>query len=278
MIRAGYARAVLSAVVAVTLGGCVTLPPNSPRSPQDPWESWNRGVYKVNDAVDRAVTKPIAKTYVRFVPQFMRTGVSNFFNNLETPRVLINDALQGKFLASANDLGRFLMNSTLGLGGLLDPATPAGLDRNDEDFGQTLGKWGVPPGPFVELPLYGPSDVRDAPAKLVDGYTNPLWFVHNNWIKYGVYAGSLLDTRAGLLSLDDTLTHVYDPYAFIRDAYIQRRVFQISDGKNTGQPLVDPDADLQDPGSDAPPAAPAPSPPPASAPATEASPPPANHP
>ncbi len=246
MRRARYLRAALGAVVVMSLGGCVTLPPNSPRSPQDPWESWNRGVYKVNDAVDKAVTKPVAKTYMRFVPQFMRTGVSNFFDNLETPKVMINDALQGKFLASANDLARFLMNSTLGVAGLLDPATPAGLDHHDEDFGQTLGKWGVHAGPFLELPLWGPSDLRDAPSKVADAYTNPQWFIKNNWVKYGVYGVDLLHRRADLLSLDETLTHVYDPYAFIRDAYLQRRAYQVSDGKDTGPALEDPDADSSD--------------------------------
>ena len=108
---------------------CVTLPPNSKRSPQDPWESCNRGVYKFNDALDRAIAKPVAKAYVRMVPQPIRTGVSNFFANLNTPTVMINDALQGKFLAAANDLGRFLLNTTVGVGGLLDPATSAGLDK-----------------------------------------------------------------------------------------------------------------------------------------------------
>jgi phospholipid-binding lipoprotein MlaA len=250
MLREKYAKAVLGILFTLTVAGCVTLPPNSQRVPQDPWESWNRGVYKVNDVLDRGFAKPVAKTYVRVVPQPLRTGISNFFANLNTPTVMFNDALQGKFLAAANDLGRFVLNSTVGIGGLLDPATSAGLARNDEDFGQTLGVWGVHAGPFVELPLLGPSDLRDAPAKLVDTYTNPRQYIHNNWIKYGLYGVDLVDRRSSLLSLDDTLKRVYDPYAFVRDAYLQRRAYLISDGKVTDEPLVDPDAD--DPQADKP--------------------------
>src|SRR5271170_4734625 len=192
------ARGALAVVFALTIGGCVTLPPGSKPAPQDPWESWNRGVYKVNDKLDRAIAKPVARAYLHVVPSPIRTGVSNFFDNLTTPTVMINDALQGKFLAAGNDLGRFLFNSTVGLGGLLDPATAAGLDKNDEDFGQTLGKWGVHSGPFLEIPLLGPSDVRDAPARVVDAYTNPQAYIGRLVIKYPLYGLYLLDVRAGL--------------------------------------------------------------------------------
>jgi len=268
MSKARYACAALGLICVLHLGGCVTLPPNSQRVPQDPWESWNRGVYKVNDKLDRAIAKPAAKAYVRVVPQPIRTGVSNFFANLNTPTVMINDALQGKFLAAGNDLARFVLNSTVGVGGVLDPATSAGLARNEEDFGQTLGHWGVHPGPFVELPILGPSDLRDAPAKVVDTYTNPRQYIKNDYIKYGLWLPDLVDRRAALLSLDDTLQHVYDPYAFIRDAYLQRRAYLISDGKITEEPLVDPDADNPDADKSAPQSGkPAPSTPPPKAPA-----------
>jgi phospholipid-binding lipoprotein MlaA len=243
MLKARDARAALGIVCLLSLSACVTLPPNSQRVRQDPWESWNRGVYRVNDKLDRAVAKPVARTYVRFVPQPIRTGVSNFFENLDAPTVMINDALQGKFLAAGNDLGRFLLNSTLGLAGILDPATSAGLDKNNEDFGQTLGHWGVHPGPFVELPILGPSDLRDAPSRVVDSYTNPRQYIRNPYVKYGLYLPSLVNTRAALLPLDETLTHVYDPYAFVRDAYLQRRAYLVSDGNGTDEPLVDPGDD-----------------------------------
>ncbi len=256
MLKHRYARASLGIIVALTLSACVTLPPNAPRSPQDPWESWNRGVYRVNDKLDRAVAKPLARTYVRVLPQPIRTGVRNFFDNLGTTTVMINDALQGKFLASANDLGRFLLNSTLGLGGILDPATPAGLAKNNEDFGQTLGHWGVHPGPFLELPLLGPSDLRDGPARLVDAYTNPHEYIRNSGVKWGLYGLYLVDARAGLLSLEATLQQAYDPYAFVRDAYLSRRAYLVSDGKvSADEPLVDPGAD-PDADNSAPPAPP----------------------
>src|SRR3979490_3441429 len=131
MLKARYARAALGVVCLMSASACVTLPPNSPRSPQDPWESWNRGVYKVNDKLDRAIAKPVARTYVRLVPQPIRTGVTNFFDNLDTPTVMINDALQGKFLAAGNDLGRFLFHSTVGIGGILDPGNAAGVGKKD---------------------------------------------------------------------------------------------------------------------------------------------------
>ena len=243
MLQEGFARCAMAAIAMMALSACVTLPPNSPRSPQDPWESWNRGVYRFNDALDRAVAKPVAKTYVKVVPEPIRIGVTNFFANLDTPTVMINDALQGKFLAAANDLGRFLLNTTVVLAGILDPATPAGLARNNEDFGQTLGKWGMHPGPFVELPILGPSDLRDGPARLVDSYTNPRQYIKNRAISYGLYLPDLTDRRAALLPLDETLKHTFDPYAFVRDAYLQRRAYLVSDGKDSNEDLVDPGAD-----------------------------------
>jgi phospholipid-binding lipoprotein MlaA len=228
----------------MSAAGCVTLPPNAKPAPQDPWESWNRGVYRVNDALDRAVAKPVARTYVRAVPAPVRTGISNVQSNLRVTTVMVNNALQGKFKAAANDLARFVVNLTVGVGGLLDPATQMGLDRNDEDFGQTLGRWGVPPGPFVEIPVLGPSTARDAPARVVDFYTGPTHYIRNNGIAWGMYGLFLVDTRASVLSLDETLSKVYDPYAFIRDAYLQRRAYLISDGKTAEEePLEDPGAD-----------------------------------
>ena len=239
-----WPRLLMGLGCAALLAGCVTLPPNAPRSPQDPFERWNRGVYKFNDGLDRAVLKPVARGYQKAVPQPARTGVSNFLANLHTPTVMINDALQGKPKAAATDLWRFVLNTTVGLGGLLDPATIAGVPRNEEDFGQTLGKWGVKPGPFLEIPLLGPSDLRDAPAKIVDVYTYPPTYAKHAWVTYGIWGVYLVDTRAGLLSLDSTIQQAYDPYVFIRDAFLQHRAYLISDGKATDdEPLVDPDAD-----------------------------------
>jgi phospholipid-binding lipoprotein MlaA len=255
MLRVQQGRAVLGVVFTMCLAGCVTLPANSRRVPQDPWESWNRGVYKVNDKLDRAVAKPVARAYVRAVPEAARTGINNALANLRTTTVMINDALQGKFGAAANDLARLVVNTTVGFGGLLDPASQMGLDRNDEDFGQTLGHWGVPAGPFLEIPFLGPSDTRDGPARIVDLFTGATHYIDNNYVAYGLYGVGVVDSRASLMSLEETLKHVFDPYAFIRDAYLQRRAYMISDGKITEEPLLDPEAD--DSPSAAPAAAPA---------------------
>ena len=251
-------RAALAVVLAAQLSGCVTLPPNHQRAPQDPWESWNRGVYKFNDALDRHLVKPVAKGYVRVIPQPVRTGIHNFFSNLKTPTVMINDALQGKFLAAANDLGRFLLNTTVGIGGLLDPATAAGMDRNEADFGLTFGHWGIHPGPFVELPVLGPSSMRDLPGLVIETYTDPRHYIKNNYVKYGLYVVNAVDKRASLLSLDKTLQNVYDPYAFIRDAYLSRRAY-LATGKEpvTDEPLIDPDAGAPDSTTHTAPSAPA---------------------
>src|SRR5258708_4934005 len=246
MGRVSWARVVLAGVLIAAMAGCVALPPNAKPAPQDPWESWNRGVYRVNDKLDRAVAKPVARTYVRAVPAPARTGISNFLSNLRTTTVMVNDALQGKFGAAANDFARLIVNTTVGFGGLLDPATQMGLDKNDEDFGQTLGHWGVPPGPFVEIPVLGPSDVRDGSGKAVDIFTGPADYINNNWVSYGLYWSTADDTRAALLPLDETLQKVYDPYAFVRDAYLQRRAYLVSDGKVADEVLVDPGADDTD--------------------------------
>jgi phospholipid-binding lipoprotein MlaA len=245
MSKVGLARVMIAIIAGAGLSACVTLPPNSPRSPHDPWESWNRGVYKVNDKLDRAVLKPVAVGYVHHVPSPIRTGVRNFFSNIGTVRTMINDALQGKFKAAGNDLGRFALNTTVGVGGLFDPASSAGLDRNNEDFGLTLGHWGVHAGPFLELPLLGPSDLRDGPSKIADYFSNPLHYVDNDWVDYGLDVPWAIDARADLLSLDATIQQAFDPYAFIRDAYLARRAYLVSDGKVQEQeePLVDPGAD-----------------------------------
>ncbi len=261
MICKDWQRLLFTLGLSCVLSACVTLSPNAPRSKQDPLESWNRGVYKFNDVIDRGVAKPLARGYVKVIPKPARVGVSNFFANLSTPKVMVNDLLQGKLKAAANDLGRFVMNTTIGLAGLLDPATRAGLDRNEADFGQTLGRWGVHSGPFLELPIFGPSDLRDAPSRfLVDSQFSPLvhhvtnphhYLVKNRYEKWGLKGIELLDKRAELLDYDDTLKNIYDPYAFIRDAYLQRRAYMMG-GKGKEDALPDPDLDADTPPSDAP--------------------------
>jgi phospholipid-binding lipoprotein MlaA len=237
-------RVGVAIAAALGLSACVTLPPNHVKNPQDPWESWNRGVYRVNNKLDRAVALPVAKAYVRHVPRGIRASVSNFFANVITPGVMVNDALEGKFKNAASDLGRFLLNSVVGFGGLFDPASSAGLDRNYADFGLTLGHWGVHPGPFFELPILGPSTVRDSVGKVPDYYLRPTTYIPSDWVVgYVLWLPAAIDARAELLPLQPTLDQAYDPYAVIRDAYLSRRAYLVSDGKiSPSSELVDPDA------------------------------------
>ena len=241
-------RSAVALVVSLTLlmTGCATQP-NAKKDPRDPLESFNRVSYKVTDAVDRAALKPAAKAYKAVAPQFVETGVSNFFSNLGQPANIVNDLLQAKFKPALNDTGRFFVNTTVGIGGLFDPASKVGLDRNNEDFGQTLGKWGVPPGAFIWIPLLGPSTVRDTFGQVGDYYTSPLNYVERDAIRFPLSGLQLIDWRASQLSLDDTLKQAYDPYAFIRNAYLQRREYLVTDGAAPpeappdDEPLEDPD-------------------------------------
>jgi phospholipid-binding lipoprotein MlaA len=212
------------------LTGCATLPAGKP-DPRDPWERFNRSSFAFNDALDKAVAKPVAKAYVKVVPRFVRAGVGNVFSNLDTIGTVINDVLQGKMRQAGRDSARFLLNSTVGLGGLLDPATDVGLELNDEDFGQTFGKWGMKSGPFVMLPVLGPSTTRDIFGRLLDQYTYPVTYLEDDSTRYIIRGVSLIDMRAGLLDLDPQLDKAYDRYAFVRNAWLQRREFQVTDGE-----------------------------------------------
>ena len=219
----------LFALATLLLAGCATLPSGKP-DPRDPWEKLNRSTFAFNDAMDKAIGKPAAKAYVKVTPRFVRTGVSNFFNNLDTINTVVNDVLQGKMRQAGRDSCRFLLNSTVGLAGLFDPATPAGLEFNDEDFGQTFGKWGMKPGPYIVWPVLGPSTARDSVGKVVDQFTYPVTYLEDDSTRYIIRGVSLLDMRAGLLDLDAQLDRSYDRYSFVRNAWLQRREFQVKDG------------------------------------------------
>lgn len=209
--------------------GCASAPGRT--RGDDPWQGFNRGVYKFNDALDRAALKPAAKGYKKITPGWMRAGIGNFFANLQYPTTIVNDFLQGKVGAGFKDTGRFLLNSTVGLGGLLDVATPAGLQGNDEDFGQTLAVWGVGSGPFLNLPFFGPTTLRDAPSRVVDYFTQPMTYIDlEPEVEWGLRGLELVHSRAELLSLDATLQKTFDQYAFVRDAWVQKREFEIYDG------------------------------------------------
>jgi len=225
-IRSSALRIASLSLLALALVGCATVPP-SERNPRDPWQRMNRGVYKFNDAVDTAVVAPVARTYVRVIPQLIRTGVTNFFNNLTSPDTIVNALLQGQLKPFARDTGRFVVNSTIGIGGLFDPASSMGLTLDARDFGQTFGKWGIPSGPYVVLPLLGPSDVRDAIGRVPDEYADPRHYIRNPYWDYGLLLLYDVKARADLLPLTDMAKKTFDPYAFERNAYLQHRDFMV---------------------------------------------------
>jgi phospholipid-binding lipoprotein MlaA len=208
------------------LSGCAAAP--AKRDPHDPWERMNRATYKFNDAIDRGIALPVARGYQRVTPQFVRTGVSNFFDNLNYPTTIVNDVLQAQVKSLFTDTGRLVLNTTLGVGGLFDPASSAGLPKNARDFGQTLGKWGIGAGPYLVLPFLGPSDVRDVIGRVGDHYTVPQTYLLDLWPSVGLGVAEAVDLRYRLLPQQPILESAYDPYGFVRSAYLQRRQFLIT--------------------------------------------------
>ncbi len=245
-------------LIASLLSGCATRQQTAP-SPRDPFERMNRGVYRFNDAMDRAFLKPAAKGYRAVVPAIARKGIGNALSNLSYTTTLVNNILQLKPARAMEDLTRLIVNTTIGVAGLWDPASKMGIPRNDEDFGQTLGRWGVPSGPYVMLPFFGPSTVRDAPSLAVDVMvTDGSHYIEEDKVRYSVLGLEVLDLRVALLPLDETLAGTYDPYAFIRNAYLQRRDYLVKDGAVEEEPLEDPgfeDPELEDPAEEAAPEA-----------------------
>lgn len=231
-----FARLSVALLLLSALSACATTGTRA-TDPRDPFEPINRVSYAVNDGLDRALVKPAAKVYKTVMPQFVQTGVSNVFSNAKYPVTLVNNALQGKFGAAANDAGRFLLNSTVGLGGLLDPATAAGLDRNDEDFGQTFGVWGIGPGPYFVIPLFGPTTLRDGFGSIADDFAEPRSYLKDSRTRWSLWAVDKFETRVRLLDADTVLERSGDPYAFVRSAYLQRREFQVRDGNMPAEDL-----------------------------------------
>lgn len=196
---------------------------------EDPWEGVNRGIFRFNDTLDTYAFKPFVQGYQFVTPQFMQDGIHNFFQNLGDVGNLANDVLQAKPQEAGVDTARLLFNTTLGIGGLVDVGTHMGLQRNDEDFGLTLGKWGVPNGPFVMLPFFGPSTVRDGIAKYPDTYTLPYPYMNDMALRNSLFAANMTDTRAQLLSAEKLIKG--DKYVFMRNAYLQMREFKVKEGK-----------------------------------------------
>jgi len=264
-------RWALLATLVALLGACATVPPGGTGNTAaagaapaaavaiDPWESFNRKVYAFNDMIDEAVLKPVATAYRDVVPQIVRTGVNNVLGNIGDIWSAANHLLQGK-LQDGLEMGmRVATNTFFGLGGLLDPATGLGLTRRSEDFGQTLGRWGVGTGPYLVLPFLGPSTVRDSAGLVVDRSANSSILPLSSNEQYGVSALELLSVRAGLLGATQLLDQVaLDRYSFLRDAYLARRRDAVYDGAAPMEVFEDDAAE--------PPAKPVPASAPASAP------------
>lgn len=232
--RLGTPAKFLTVALATLLTSCAS---SGAPVDHDPWEPVNRGVYRFNDFGDRVLLKPVAKAYRTVVPTFMRRGVSNFYSNLSTPRSALNNFLQGKPNRGVSDIVRFVLNSSLGIGGLLDPATGAGLEEYDEDFGQTFAVWGMPDGPYVVLPFLGPSTLRDAFSQPFDAASDPLLYYDNSSVRDKLIVLRVIDLRARLLSAEAFLEDSKDPYITLRESYLQNRNYVIYDG----DPPVDDD-------------------------------------
>ena len=214
----------------ILLAGCASAPPDYTTQTKDPWEKFNRTIYAFNDKLDKNVARPVARTYVRAVPAPARNRFHDFISNLGEPVTIVNDVLQGKLKQTLQDTGRFLVNSTVGLLGFFDPASNIGLPHHDEDLGQTLAHWGVPSGPYLVLPVLGPSTVRDAGGLYVDTYADPPKQDMPPRYRNAVTIMDGIDTRAGLMQANSSIDSAYDPYAFVRDAYLQNRRYKIYDG------------------------------------------------
>lgn len=220
------------------LGGCA-----STGDPRDPLEPLNRGIYHFNDGVDTMLLKPAAEIYQGVVPSLVRTGVSNVFANLNDVIVALNNLLQGKFHSALSDASRVLVNTTVGLLGIFDVATPVGLEKHDEDFGQTLGWWGIGDGPYLVLPFLGPSNARDTVGRVGDYKTDPVTYIDPTRDRNIVQGLRLVARRAELLSASRILAvAALDEYEFVRDAYLQRRRNLIYDGNPPREKFNDTDA------------------------------------
>lgn len=223
-------RAALAAFVAWTLDGHAVADEHDTAPNPDPWESVNRKIYTFNDYADRYFLKPIAQGYDWVMPQFFQDGVHNVFSNVGEVGNILNSLLQAKFVYTLNDTGRLVINTTIGVFGFFDVASRVGLDAHDEDFGQTLGYWGVGPGPFIVVPFLGPRTLRDGFGSIADAYSDALpYLVTHVPTRNELYGGRVVDTRAQLLDAEELVSG--DRYIFLRDAYLQRREFLVKDGE-----------------------------------------------
>lgn len=226
---------ILAAIVCLLCSACATQPTAADgskpeRSPADPWEPLNRPIHYFNGSLDRVSFKPLAKGYKFIFPSFVRRGVTNFSQNLRSPLNIINHFLQGKVGDGFQQTGRFVLNSTVGLGGMIDVAATGGHEQKNEDFGQTLAVWGVPDGPYVVIPFLGPRTLRDATMIPLNIVGDLLFHYKDSSVRDKVYLLRTIDFRARLLSIEALTNDAYDPYITLREAYLQHRKYVIYDG------------------------------------------------
>jgi phospholipid-binding lipoprotein MlaA len=236
-------QAAIALFIAVALSACAGTQNLHTDPENDPWEGFNRKVHRLNSNLDTAVARPVAKAYQKVIPKPVKKGVSNFFRNIDYPVTFINQVLQGKFKASGISTGRFLINSTVGLLGVFDPATKMGIPDSDEDFGQTLAKWGYENSRYLVLPLFGPSTLRDGMGRSIYGYAHPVSYWAREDHFYTPLVLDMVQTRAAFLNQDDAMDEAYDDYTLIRDAWLQNRQYKIYDGE---PPLLDYDSYLEE--------------------------------
>ncbi len=224
-------RFLLASLFALALAGCAT-----PHNNYDPLESINRPIYSLNKGVDTVALRPLADTWSKYMPDPIQKGVHNFFENIADIFAIPAAALQGKFQDAGNGLERVFVNTTVGVAGLFDVASDLEIPKSDEDFGQVLGYWGVPTGPYLMLPFLGPKTVRDTVDPAIHFAVGPTSYITPDGARYAYIGMDAIDTRTQLLPFDKVLAEQYDEYAFIRDTYLQRRWFKVHDG-NPPHPL-----------------------------------------
>ena len=220
-------RTLAIVAVSLALGACSSTSGNK----KDPIEGFNRAMFAVNETIDSYAVRPVAKAYDDYLPVVVKAGVSNFFGNIDDVFTGVNNFLQGKPGDGASDLGRFVINSTIGILGMVDVASDIGLAKHDEDFGQTFGRWGVSNGPYVVLPVFGPKTARDTVGFMVDRYVDPVGNIEDVSVRNSLSALRIVSIRAELLPADKVVDEAaLDKYSYVRDGYLQRRRSQIFDG------------------------------------------------
>ena len=222
------AKSILLILLLVTTGCATTSSMSADFNPDDPYEKSNRKVFEFNNKIDKLFLRPVTDFYDKATPEFAQTSITNFFANLDDIRISLNNLLQGNVVESMSDITRFFINSIFGLGGFFDVASEMGLEKHSEDFGQTLGKWGAKPGPYLMLPFLGPSTTRDAFTFVGDTALAPALSLDDNAARVGLISLDLINTYSAFTGIADIESK--DQYAFLRDAYLERRKYEINDG------------------------------------------------